>query len=77
MRLSTAGFGYIQYYFKGMRMKSEPAEITTSLSNNSIIVTRKSDKQVLEFVHVLGDWLLKSSTKPNDLLYGTRFTLSL
>lgn len=77
MSLSAAGLGYIQYYFKGMKMKPEPAEVKTHTPNNSIIVTRKSDNQLLEFVQVLGVWILKSSAKPNDPLYGTKFTLSL
>ena len=77
MNSSEAGIGHIEYYFKGMKMKPEPAEVKTRTSNNSVIVTRKSDNQLLEFVQVLGVWILESSTNPNDPLYGTKFTLSL
>jgi len=77
MSSSTANLGYIQYYFKGMRMKSELAEVTAYTPNNSVIVTRKSDKQQIEFISVLGNWILKTSTNQNNPLYGTVFALSL
>lgn len=77
MNSSEAGIGHIEYYFKGMRMKPEPAKVRERLFNNSIVVTRAKDGQEIEFVNILGSWLLKTSINQNNPLYGTRFTLSV
>jgi hypothetical protein len=77
MNSSEAGIGHIEYYFKGRRMKPEPAKVRERLLNDSIVVTRVADGQEIEFVDILGSWLLKTSINQNNPLYGTRFTLSL
>ena len=77
MNSSEAGIGHIEYYFKGMRMKPEPAKMRECLFNGSIVVTRAKDGQEIEFVNILGNWLLKTSINQNNPLYGTRFTLSV
>ena len=77
MNSSEACIGHIEYYFKGMRMKPEPAKVRERLFDDSIVVTRAKDGQEIEFVNISGSWLLKTSVKQNNPLYGTRFTLSL
>ena len=77
MNSTEAGVGHIEYYFKGMQMKPEPAKVKERLSDKSLKVMRTEDGQTFEFVSISGNWLLKAGVDQNSLLYGTRFTLSL
>jgi hypothetical protein len=73
MNNTVAKKGNIQYYFKGMKMRVEPASVFNYTSNDTMVVIREADDQPIEFVHNEGNWLLKTVVSKNDPLYGTQF----
>jgi hypothetical protein len=64
--------GTIHYKFKGMSMHPEPATVVEQ-NEDILVVDREIDRQLVEFIKSKSSWLLKGSSTPNSLMYGTCF----
>lgn len=55
-----------------MAMQPEPATVVEQ-DGDILVVDREIDKQLVEFIKSKSSWLLKGSSTPNSLMYGTCF----
>jgi|688.fasta_scaffold658562_3 hypothetical protein len=64
--------GVIRYYFKGMKMSDEAAEVVHR-DCNVLLVERNVDQQIVEFRQFGVQWMLRDHSSNSSLLYGTCF----